>query len=72
MKLDLSKRGVQITVTVSLDGIGSVYEYVRWPVKWDKFYNNLMKYRAMPVKLNLWTTVSALNVDDLAKHYSFC
>jgi molybdenum cofactor biosynthesis enzyme MoaA len=68
---DLSKRGVQITVTVSLDGIGSVYEYVRWPVKWDKFYNNLMKYRAMPVKLNLWTTVSALNVDDLLNIIAF-
>ena len=68
---DLSKRGVQITVTVSLDGIGSVYEYVRWPVKWDKFYNNLMKYRAMPVKLNLWTTVSALNVDDLPNIIAF-
>jgi len=68
---DLSKQGVQVTVTVSLDGIGSVYEYVRWPVKWDKFYNNLMKYRAMPVKLNLWTTVSALNVDDLPNIIAF-
>ena len=69
--LDLTKRGVQVTVTVSLDGIGSVYEYVRWPVKWDKFYNNLMKYREMPVKLNLWTTVSALNVDDLPNIIAF-
>lgn len=67
----LVKRGVQITVTVSIDGIGSVYEYVRWPVKWDKFYNNLMKYREMSVKLNLWTTVSALNVDDLPNIIAF-
>lgn len=67
----LAKRGVQITVTVSIDGIGNVYEYVRWPVKWDKFYTNLMKYREMPVKLNLWTTVSALNVDDLPNIIAF-
>jgi molybdenum cofactor biosynthesis enzyme MoaA len=67
----LANRGVQVTVTVSLDGIGSVYEYVRWPVKWDKFYSNLMKYREMPVKLNLWTTVSALNVDDLPNIIAF-
>ena len=40
---DLVKRGIQVTVTVSIDGIGNVYEYVRWPVKWDKFYSNLMK-----------------------------
>ena len=67
----LANRGVQVTVTVSLDGIGSVYEYVRWPVKWDKFYSNLMKYCEMPVKLNLWTTVSALNVDDLPNIIAF-
>ena len=67
----LVNRGVQITITVSIDGIGSVYEYVRWPVKWDKFYTNLMKYREMPVKLNLWTTVSALNIDDLPNIIAF-
>ena len=67
----LVNRGVQITVTVSIDGVDSVYEYVRWPVKWDKFYTNLMKYREMPVKLNLWTTVSALNIDDLPNIIAF-
>jgi hypothetical protein len=36
-----------------------------------KFYNNLMKYREMPVKLNLWTTVSALNIDDLPNIMAF-
>jgi MoaA/NifB/PqqE/SkfB family radical SAM enzyme len=69
--LDLHQRGVQVTVTVSLDGIGPVYEYVRWPIKWDKFYSNLMKYREMPVKLNLWTTVSVLNIDDLPNIVAF-
>ena len=68
---DLVKRGIQVTVTVSIDGIGNVYEYVRWPVKWDKFYSNLMKYRDMPIKLNLWTTVSALNIDDLPNIIAF-
>jgi hypothetical protein len=48
-----------------------VYEYVRWPIKWDKFYNNLMKYTEMPIKLNLWTTVSVLNVNDLPNIIAF-
>jgi hypothetical protein len=30
-----------------------------------------MQYKAMPVKLNLWTTVSILNVDDLANIKEF-
>jgi molybdenum cofactor biosynthesis enzyme MoaA len=69
--VDVANRGVQVTVTVSLYGIGPVYEYVRWPVKWDKVYSNLIKYREMPIKLNLWTTVSALNVDDLPNIVAF-
>jgi MoaA/NifB/PqqE/SkfB family radical SAM enzyme len=69
--LPLAERGTHVTVTVSLDGIGAVHDFVRWPIKWDKFYNNLMTYKTMPVKLNLWTTVSALNVDDLPNIIAF-
>jgi sulfatase maturation enzyme AslB (radical SAM superfamily) len=67
----LKARGIDITVTVSLDGIGAVHDFVRWPIKWDKFYKNLMTYKTMPVKLNLWTTVSVLNVDDLPNIVAF-
>jgi molybdenum cofactor biosynthesis enzyme MoaA len=69
--IPLTERGVDVTVTVSLDGIGAVHDFVRYPIKWDKFYKNLMAYKTMPVKLNLWTTVSALNVDDLSNIIAF-
>lgn len=69
--LPLKARGIDVTVTVSLDGIGAVHDFVRWPIKWDKFYKNLMTYKTMPVKLNLWTTVSVLNVDDLPNIVAF-
>lgn len=68
---DLCDRGIHVTVTVSLDGIGAVHDLVRWPIKWDKFYANLQCYMAMPVRLNTWTTVSALNVDDLPNILAF-
>lgn len=61
----ISQRGIKVTVTVSCDGIGPVHEFIRWPIPWQQFYDNLMIYRTMPVELNLWTTVSILNVDDL-------
>lgn len=67
----LCERGVQVTVTVSLDGIGPVHDLVRWPIKWDKFYANLQRYMEMPIRLNTWTTVSALNVDDLPNILEF-
>lgn len=64
-------RGIEVTVTVSCDGIGPVHDLVRWPIPWNEFYNNLMTYKAMPVRLNLWTTVSVLNVDDLPNIQAF-
>jgi MoaA/NifB/PqqE/SkfB family radical SAM enzyme len=69
--MTLADRGVDVTVTVSLDGIGAVHDFVRWPIKWDKFYANLITYKSMPIRLNLWTTVSALNVDDLPNIIKF-
>jgi len=68
---EISKRGIEVTVTISCDGIGPVHELVRWPITWQEFYNNLMTYKTMPVKLNLWTTVSILNVDDLPNIQNF-
>lgn len=67
---DIAK-AVEVTVTVSCDGIGALHEFMRWPIKWDTFYDNLMTYKSMPVRLNLWTTVSILNVDDLPNIQAF-
>ena len=69
--VDIAQRGIEVTVTVSCDGIEDVHDLVRWPIPWQKFYNNLMIYKTMPVKLNLWTTVSVLNVDDLPNIQAF-
>lgn len=68
---ELSNRGIQVTVTVSLDGVGRRHDYVRWPIKWQDFEHNLMKYRDMDVDLNTWTTVSALNIGDLKNIFSY-
>ena len=69
--VDIANRGIEVTVTVSCDGIGSVHDFVRWPIPWQDFYRNLMTYKTMPVRLNLWTTVSMLNVDDLPNIQAF-
>lgn len=68
---NIYQRGIDVTVTVSCDGIGAVHELTRWPITWQTFYNNLMIYKNMPVRLNLWTTVSVLNVDDLPNIQAF-
>ena len=69
--VDIANRGIDVTVTVSCDGVGAVHDFVRWPIPWQDFYRNLMTYKTMPVTLNLWTTVSVLNVDDLPNIQKF-
>jgi sulfatase maturation enzyme AslB (radical SAM superfamily) len=62
----LIDRGVKVTVTVSLDGIGRRHDYVRWPIKWTDVEHNIQVYQNMGLhELNTWTTVSALNIGDL-------
>jgi MoaA/NifB/PqqE/SkfB family radical SAM enzyme len=68
---DIANCGIEVTVTVSCDGIGPVHEFMRWPISWETFYKNLMIYKTMPVQLNLWTTVSILNVQDLPNIQQF-
>jgi sulfatase maturation enzyme AslB (radical SAM superfamily) len=68
----LINRGVTVVVTVSLDGIEDTHDYVRWPIKWDKFYKNLMTYQQMQgIELNTWTTVSALNIGNFSTIQKF-
>jgi sulfatase maturation enzyme AslB (radical SAM superfamily) len=69
--VNLVERGIDVTVTVSFDGIKDVHDFIRWPIKWDKFYANLMEYKSMPVRLNLWTTVSVLNQHQLPEIVAF-
>ena len=69
--VEIAQRGIEVTVTVSCDGIGPVHDFMRWPIPWETFYLNLLQYKTMPVKLNLWTTVSILNVDDLPTIQAF-
>ena len=62
----LIKRGVKVTVTVSLDGIGNVHDYIRWPIKWNTVEKTIQHYQTIGLyQLNTWTTVSALNIGDL-------
>jgi len=68
---EIAERGIEVTVTVSCDGIGEKFEFMRWPIRWETFYQTLMTYKSMPVKLNLWTTVSILNVADLPNIQAF-
>jgi molybdenum cofactor biosynthesis enzyme MoaA len=63
---------IKVTVTVSLDGIDRVHDYVRWPVKWKDVEQTIATYNTMSLhELNTWTTVSTLNIGDLKNIQSY-
>ena len=58
-----------VIVTISFDGTEDVHDYVRWPIKWEKFTKTVQEYKKLQkqyklLKLNFWTTVSCLNIED--------
>jgi sulfatase maturation enzyme AslB (radical SAM superfamily) len=72
-------RGIVVHITISLDGTGHIYEYARWPLKWERFVQTVLQYRQLRekyknLKLNFWSTISAYtvadvdNMDAFAKH----
>ena len=68
----LLHQGIHVTVTVSLDGIDRIHDYLRWPIKWENFEKNLNIYKNMGIQeLNTWTTVSSLNIGDLKNIFNY-
>jgi hypothetical protein len=46
---------------LSIDGVGPVFEYMRWPGKWSTLLKNIKQYQTIsPVSVSY--TISALNV----------
>jgi sulfatase maturation enzyme AslB (radical SAM superfamily) len=73
----LLTQDIAVIITVSFDGIGAVHDYIRYPVKWSKFKENLQYYKDLSnkynkLKLDTWTTVSALNVNYIIDIQKYC
>lgn len=66
---NILERKIQVIITLSLDGVGKVHDYVRWPIKWKKYTETVEQYIQLRneyknLKLEAWTTVHALNVEN--------
>ena len=69
---NILKKGTMVIVTLSLDGVDNIHDYVRWPIKWSNYTKTVDAYKKLKskyklLKLDFWTTVSCLNVIDLPK-----
>lgn len=75
--INLWKNFKQVDIQISIDGIGKMFEYLRWPAKWDLCYTNVKKYKSLidsnsNFKLSISHTVSILNILDLPDFYEWC
>jgi len=73
---DVLKRNIMVIVTMSLDGVGKVHDYVRWPIKWTNYKKTVDAYKDLQKKykslqIDFWTTVSCLNVETLPNIIDF-
>ena len=57
-------------MSISVDGSGETYEYIRWPGKWQKIINNINTLKKhnethKNITYSFTTVVQNLNVDNL-------
>jgi len=59
--LDIWKKFKEVKVIVSIDGIDECFEYIRWPLKWEKVKNNIFKMLDQDLKIVINCTINPLN-----------
>jgi hypothetical protein len=59
---DLLKKFKNFHIGISIDGVGPVFEYLRYPLKWDKLLDNLDFFRTLTDNISANYTISNLNV----------
>jgi sulfatase maturation enzyme AslB (radical SAM superfamily) len=59
---ELLKQFKNINIGISIDGTGPVFEYMRFPLKWDQLLHNLEFFRTITDNITASYTTSNLNV----------
>ncbi len=69
--INLFKKFKKTVFTVSVDGIGLVNDYQRWPSQWSQIENNLKMIKDN-FDLSILPTVTAINIARLSELYNYC
>jgi hypothetical protein len=51
-----------LNICISIDGIGPVFEYMRWPARWPSLLDNIEKFKKITKNISISYTISSLNV----------
>lgn len=61
-QINILKQFKNLDICLSIDGVGPVFEYLRYPLSWDKLLENIKLYRGLGINLSVSYTISNLNV----------
>jgi hypothetical protein len=67
----------RVDIKISMDGIGSQFEYLRYPAKWDDFLSNLdwlqsLSQQHTNIELTIIYTISVFNLGYISQAERFC
>ena len=74
---DLWSHFKEIDMQLSLDGVGTRFEYLRFPANWEEVTKNVKQYQAKSLllpnlRLSISHTVSAYNIYYLDEFFAWC
>lgn len=61
-QIDILSKFSNLNFCISVDGIGPVFEYLRFPLKWDTILSNLNIFKSLTDNISFSYTISNLNV----------
>ena len=61
-QLAILKQFENLNFCLSIDGVGPVFEYLRYPLKWSRLLSNIKLYRSLGIHLSASYTISNLNI----------
>lgn len=60
--IDILTKLTNVNFCLSIDGTGPVFEYIRWPLKWDQLEKNIKMYRDLNIDLSVSYTINNMNI----------
>lgn len=60
--IDILSQFKKVIICLSIDGVGPVFEYMRWPLKWDLLLQNLELFKSKNFEIAVSYTLSNINL----------
>lgn len=61
-QINLLKQFKNLNICLSIDGVGSKFEYIRYPLKWDLLLYNIEIFKSITSNISVSAMISNLNV----------